>query len=591
MVAAAFAVYAAFQVHALLHHGYWGQDWIAHKTWVREAARDPWTFATQYARDPNYPPRTNPPLYDLIGGLIRRVVGLKHYLAAIGLFDVIAGLVGMGFVTRFVWRLIRSPVLRAACVVFLLFLPFAMIHAAVIANDALATPVFWAVLWLLARFDPRAAMPVFVRSAVGLAVALVAAVQVKFTFGCLIIAAALLLALQWWTGRLSARRMAIALGITVLIPGALTYAESVRFRREAGNSFGISPPRRLADAKMNPRSILWLRAADPDVLDAPPLNLTVAGSYDLLMPNKHSLAALLHLAVFTDILNIYQYDPYDTYFGRRTAVNHSRMQAAVRAALPASVLAFAAVVALTGSALWSAIVRRRADDLLLLTVLMASIGWFLSLVVLYPLIPTAYYSGWWLPRLHAPALLGFFLAAFVALDRAMARFERFHVAVLAWAVVQSALQLSFLWPTPTDAERPVFEANRDVAAAASKGPILRVLSWQDGWELNGGPDAWIADTTGIVIDRPPGAATERRRLHLRIRPGPSLPGSVGQIRVSAAALPPQLVTFDADREVDLDLSLAGGRNEVRLDLVAPPTVELPDDIFRRNVRLSEIAIR
>src|SRR5262245_13295753 len=85
-VIAASAVHLIFQTHALFYHGYWAQDFSKHKFYIKGASEIPWNFFMHYS-----PGRTNPPLYHLIGGMIRRFSSSAHYLTDIGFMNVILG--------------------------------------------------------------------------------------------------------------------------------------------------------------------------------------------------------------------------------------------------------------------------------------------------------------------------------------------------------------------------------------------------------------------------------------------------------------------------------------------------------------------
>ena len=170
-----------------------------------------------------------------------------------------------------------------------------------------------------------------------------ASVYTKFTFDSVIAGAALWLALLWWTGLLTARRLAVAFAALVVIPAMLAYAEMHRFTSQVKYNLGILPKLTLSgvlSAEMNPRSVLFLRRANAAVFAAPSYDRYVNGEFELLVNNKHSFPALLHLAMFSDVLNVYQYDPYDSHFGIRTISNHARMRAAVQFGIAFSALAF-----------------------------------------------------------------------------------------------------------------------------------------------------------------------------------------------------------------------------------------------------------
>ena len=95
---------------------------------------------------------------------------------------------------------------------------------------------------------------------------------------------------------------------------------------------------------MSPRDILWLHKHDLHIFRAPAYAEllpgakpgtphTSEGPYELLVSHRYSYPALLHLAIFTDIMNIYQDDPGDADFWPRTGTNASRMRVAVKTGL------------------------------------------------------------------------------------------------------------------------------------------------------------------------------------------------------------------------------------------------------------------
>ena len=254
-VIVALVVYLVFQFHASAFHGYWGQDWIDHKNWIAFAAKHPVIFVSQYAEG-----RTNPPLFHLLGAAVRHVAGLRHYLLVLGVVNVLLGFAGACFAYGIIRRLIGSALLRVACLVFVLFLPFAMIHAQVVASDALATPLFFLLLWLVLRLEPSDSIGTFVAFLCVIALVVVLGVLTKFTFASTIPAVGAWALLWWRTGTLSRRRLIMLLLTVVLVPGLLAYRESVKFRAGQSNTWGIHWPARISEAEMNPRSLAWLRA-------------------------------------------------------------------------------------------------------------------------------------------------------------------------------------------------------------------------------------------------------------------------------------------------------------------------------------------
>jgi hypothetical protein len=584
-IVAAFVIYLIFQFHAIAYRGYWGQDWIAHKTWIAQAAENPWKFFQHYTQG-----QTNPPIYDLLGAGVRGLVGLPHYLAGIGVMNVLFGFAGLCAAYAVARRLIESSLLRVAGMVLVLFLPFAMIHAQVIANDALSTPLFWVLLWLVVRFRPDSSRLEFSACVGLLSVLLVGSILVRFTFASFILATGVWAISLWWTRLLSVRRLAVMLLLVTGVPGIFTYLENVQFTSEAGNSFDIHPSIPLSQAEMNPRSILWLRPADVDVLEAPAYNWFKDGDYELLRSNKHSFPALLHLGMFTDVLNIYQFDPYDSYFGFRTLRHHHRMRSAVRTGILFSLLAVIGVIVLLIRSTASVVARRKPQHLALFAVLLFCTAWFANLVVLYPFIPGAYYNGWWTSRLHAPALIGFFIVGFVFLDQLKWQSRRLHAVVLAAVVSQSGLHASFLWPSASD-ER-LYEATADMSAASWNDAMLRVVSWQAAWETDLKPAYWLDRAIGIIVNRPANPPNlENWLVSFTVKPGPSARALGGVLRVSFPNAEPQTFEFDGPTDIEFETPLAAGRNDIRVELVEPEPREIAGDVLIRMLEVSNIKIR
>ena len=120
-----FSVYLIFQLHAATYHGSWGQDFIIHKTWVAEAADHPWEFLASYPDR-----RSSPPLYHVLAGFVKRAVGAPHFLFAIALMNIAFSVIGALCFYGIIRRLISCYFLRLSCLIFILFLPAAMIRRA-----------------------------------------------------------------------------------------------------------------------------------------------------------------------------------------------------------------------------------------------------------------------------------------------------------------------------------------------------------------------------------------------------------------------------------------------------------------------------
>src|SRR5205085_5247887 len=152
-------------------------------------------------------------------------------------------------------------------------------------------------------------------------------------------------------------------------------------------------------------------------------------------------------------------------------------------------------------------------------VLLFSISWFLNIVAFLPFIPGAYNAGYWLPRLIAPALLGFFLVAFVFLDRLRKISRSLQIAVVVLVVIQSTLNASFLWPSRSWG--PFYEPNEDLINIKPPA-IVRMFNWQGGGIFLGNGGYWLGKEMGVVIDRHGGAPeTEKWTVGFLAAPGPA----------------------------------------------------------------------
>jgi len=165
----------------------------------------------------------------------------------------------------------------------------------------------------------------------------------------------------------------------------------------------------------------------------------------MVVSNGFSYPALLHLGVFTDVLDFTHRGGFD-----RTQPRPARRQYfaawSVRSALVFSVAGIIALVAFT-AVTTTALVRRKPTlsvDLLVWGGL--AFAWFLPLVLTLPYVGGAYTFGYWLPRLVLPALWGFSLILFWWLDQRLAgRSRSFVVAVALAVLVQTGLHVAGTW--------------------------------------------------------------------------------------------------------------------------------------------------
>jgi hypothetical protein len=445
---------AMIQINAAFHHGIMGQDFLHNASFVIQCAKD---FSTALRFD-----GTNPPLSIIAYALIIRLTQGIHVLEMIGLLNVVVSLLGMVLVYAIVRRLVHRPLLRLSAMVLLTFLPVRLIHGIVLAADAWTVLPFFGLLWIIDHLARTNEFRIQLKWVLALCGLLFISVFIKYTFFSSIAACACLciqLARRQRWGRLQA----VILIATITVIPALTGYIEIKMNGKFAKQWTIQG--QMLNV-MSPRSMLFLRPADGHILDAPPYNESLhdqavlpptqmfnglsieTAPYELLYANRYSYPALLHLGVFTDINNIFQFDPSDNYFGTRSAKNQARMAVAVKTALPWSAFCFIAVLMFTLIWLYKSVAKPNLFSFRLESLLILSWAWFMNIVVFFPFLDQVYNGGYWLPRLILPAVLGFFIILFYALDQVLDRWKLWGAAgiILAYALFQSAIHISFLWP-------------------------------------------------------------------------------------------------------------------------------------------------
>lgn len=82
-VAAAILIYLAFQVNAVFHRGWWGQDFDVHNQWMLEAMAHPWYFLWHLE-----PGRTGLPVYEWLTGIVHALVNGWRWLEIVALLSI-----------------------------------------------------------------------------------------------------------------------------------------------------------------------------------------------------------------------------------------------------------------------------------------------------------------------------------------------------------------------------------------------------------------------------------------------------------------------------------------------------------------------
>ena len=427
------------QANAIVHHGFMGQDWFIHQSAAAAAVGMPAPRWIVYVG-------TNPPGLYWLSALVQCATGSKAYIAVTSFILVLLNLIALRVWARLARGTISQPSLRVAALFTLAFLPFRLIHSTVFAADALAVLPFTLVLWLayeLSRAgDPRRQT----KLVVALGAALMAGIFSKYTMASALPVALAFLCVLW--RRLSSPKVrAGALLLLLVLPGLFAVVQYRICARLPADGPGLQ----YWAHEMEWRSLLMLRPADRDVLRAPQyLDRTTVDGVEvdnLLVINRHSYPALLHLSMFTDVLNIFQYDAADSYFRPRNDLNQRLMTIAVRSAIPLSLLMIAATLTYllrVPRCLRRLRAFRGGNELPAMILVAFSVAFFANISLFLPFMQYAYHHGYWLARLVMPALLGCCFLGFVFLDEIL-RWTAARAAVLAYAAAQAALHASFLW--------------------------------------------------------------------------------------------------------------------------------------------------
>ena len=447
-IVAVIVLSAVVQFNAVLHDGAMGQDYpVLFKKSVILAS-NPTAFAALGGQDP--------PVFFYANAFFVWLTGNIHAEAVCGLFNLFINLGALWAFYRLERRFIAGGVWRVALFTLVAFLPLRLIHAVVLSSDALTLWPFFALAGIAAALtDADSTAPRRLRLALGAGGLLTLGVLIKYTFMSALLAV-FLVVLQMARRRLVPWREAALLWAAVLVLPLLVVFAQQRLHPDFSGAMAIAwRPTGI----MTWRDVLWVHERDARIFAAPPYDQPIRVSpghpddpglpYELLQPHGYSYLALTHLDTFTDTLNIFQYDPTDSYFGARTARNKHLMAAAVKSAVPVTLLCMGAVALVSLLAIATGLgnpARSRPD---LEAVYLLAFGWFSNIVVFLPYVTMPYRAGFWTARLTMAGLLTFLLLTVYVLERLLPGGRVGRTAswtALVYVAGQSVLQVSFLWP-------------------------------------------------------------------------------------------------------------------------------------------------
>jgi hypothetical protein len=422
------------QIDGSFHHGAVGQDFGIHLPSIVSVARDlPSAFALRM---------TNPPGFYLLYGFLLRVTANVHFVEVVGLFNTAVSLFTLFVFWRLLTLSIASPALRIAAFTLFAFLPARVVQTTVMAADSLTIVPILGAAWLIYRINRADSTLPCMALAGSLGLLIFAALFVKYTFVSVLPATVFLLIqaarrrgwpLKLGIATLTAACVPPVAALLLLIPGLQGLGEHT----PRGSGFALRSffPKEV-DSRLLSGPSYWVRAN----------RFPGDEMYELLIQNKYSYPSLVHLGLFTDILDIYQPKSRHDWFGRRTAHAQAMMSTTVKTGLPISVVIVGAVMLGLFVYIMFGLRRPAAVAELPEALGVYAVVWFAIIAGTLPYISAAYLAGHWLPRLILPSIAGAIAVAFVVLDRLCGRWRLLGILMAVYIGICSLLQASFLLP-------------------------------------------------------------------------------------------------------------------------------------------------
>jgi len=444
------AVFVAVGINLIHSLAFIGQDYTFHVACTESLMKNPGQWFTFDL--------TNRPLAYWIGATCAWFTHGRECWDLASLLFVFLNALALHLLHDSTRHFITSPQLRVAAVAFVAFLPPTLVTTVVYAADATAQLPFALVAWSLLRsIDARTT-----RASAGYAglagITLCLGNLAKFTFIFLPVAVVLIAVGLWRWKRITGRRSwtigLLAAAVPVIASGWVYFAAQREVALYLAAQHDVSPakPRHNFDWKgtgeMTWSSLLLVKPLDVRIFQAPGYYdppEAGADTHPLLTSNNYSYPALLHLGVFTDVLG------YSNLGGGnegtpRPEPQQTMARRAVRLGLLFSVPACLAVVAFGGRTLRALCFRpERAPPTGPLVWWTMALAWYLPLVLALPYLHHSYEWGYWLPRLILPALWGFALVLFAAMDELFTHRRLAAAVVVTLVGLQAAVHIRSVW--------------------------------------------------------------------------------------------------------------------------------------------------
>jgi len=430
--ACALGISFALSVFASFRGGYIGPDYYTHFARLTK-----WPQIFDFSA-------TSPPTYYLIGHGFFLLIGSNNtFPITLSIAQAAINTLAMWWFFLYTERCFKSPLSHLALVFFLTFLPVRIIHATTIGTDSTMIPLFVLLLFLFDRFLSDKSSTLKKAGLLGLTLAL--AVWTKYSFLAFIFAIFLVLIGIWAERGWRLKRFMAICALTLILPSALVLHSFWASSRVHGYNTEKHWLAKDEAADMDYRDLFSVKANDIELFRAPEYF-----KREILAPHRHSYLGLVHLGIFTDTMNLFQLPPAGQDLGSvwypddktRRPWKTAIMQASMSLGILWTLLVLIAVPWSLFRALRNLLNQRleREDVAAILGTAL-----FLLIVLAIPFARWGALFGYWTPRLILPALLSFFLAAFLFIESKIARrSETIAYAVVFLVAVQCAIEAAML---------------------------------------------------------------------------------------------------------------------------------------------------
>jgi DNA-binding beta-propeller fold protein YncE/4-amino-4-deoxy-L-arabinose transferase-like glycosyltransferase len=454
---------------------------------------------------------TSPPTYYLLGHALFLLIGPNNaFPITLSITQVTINVLAMWWFFRYTERRFNSPLVHLGLVFFLTFLPVRIIHAATIGPDSMTIPLFVLVLFLFDNFrTDETSTP---QSAALLGLALGAAVWVKYSFMALIPTLFVVFVFLWASRRWKWQRFFTICLLSLSLASALSihsFWASSRLHGYNTEKHWLPKGGSRAQPEMDYKDLLSVKTADLQLFEAPEMfkhEPSDGQHYDrgFRVAHKDSYLGLSHMGVFTDTMNLFQELPgsqsIDRYLIPDFKIRRPWKTRVMVASMSLGTLW--TLLALIGTPLiFLGALKHLYEDKLLREDVLVFLGgaYFLLMFLPIPFVNSSVVSGYWTPRLILPPLLCFFCAAFLLIDKSVARSSKTIAGVLlALVIIQSAIEIVMLAPTVADedlSEPPVTAFQGGVGTGKGQFDTPR------GIAIDSAGNIFVADTGNKRIEK------------------------------------------------------------------------------------------